>query len=210
MVHRHAGTVHVGEQQGHGIDLAEGAVQQMVGSGGVLVHPIEIDGLNGMGLIDRQILWHAVDLARAGIDDPHSPRQAPARLQELQLRHRVNLHVPLREVHAVHVADLAGQVEDDVAGSEPIGEPFRLADRVRTHLDPVADRLDVVGIGAAARDRGIHDGDLRSGLDQPDREVAADEAKPARNQDFLIAVRQGLPSPLASPYAAPTSRKWSA
>jgi hypothetical protein len=98
----------------------------------------------------------------------------------------------------VHVADLAGQVEDDVARTESIGEPFRFADRVRTHLDLLADRLDVVGIGSAARDRGIHDGHLRSGLDQPDREVAADEAKPAGNQDFLIAVRQGFPPILMS------------
>ena len=75
-------------------------------------------------------------------------------------------------------------------------------------MDPLADRLDVVGIGSAARNRGIHDSDLRSGLDQPDRKVAADEAKPAGNQDFLIAVRQGFP-PFAPSCAVPTSRKWS-
>ena len=40
-------------------------------------------------------------------------------------------------------------------------------------MDPLADRLDVVGIGSAARNRGIHDGDLRSGFDQPNAKVFA-------------------------------------
>jgi hypothetical protein len=154
-------------------------------------------------------------------------RQDPLRTFRRQRYHRA-VHIEYARIHASGAgfpelfisasrtrgsrAAISGKRKacHDEGDSFAVGELFRLADRVRTHLDPLADRLDVVGIGAAARDRGIHDGDLRSGLDQPDREVAADEAKPARNQDFLIAVRQGLPSPVAPPCAAPTSRKWSA
>jgi hypothetical protein len=127
-------------------------------------------------LIHGQVLGYAVNLPRTGVDYPDPKPLAPQDLEEAQMGRRVDLQVTLGRHHAVDVADLARQIEDDIAPRENLPELLSLPDVPRNQFNPVRDGRKIMGIGPAARARRVYDDHPGAEFDQPDRQVAPDEA----------------------------------
>lgn len=111
-----------------------------------------------------------------------------AGFQEPELGDGIDLQVPFRELHAVGVADLAGQIEDHAGAAELLADSIRVADIPLDDGYAVAHWLDVVRIRTAAWNQAVNDGDPRTEPGEPNREVAADEAQSPGNQDTTTSV----------------------
>ena len=116
---------------------------------------VEVHREDGVRFVDRQVLRHAVDLSRARVNDAQPGIQARAFVDELQLRHGVQLGVAPRLLHAVDVADFAGEIEDDVAIADRAGKPRRIRDVAFDDRD--LRRIgEITPVRAASRDTRIH------------------------------------------------------
>jgi len=123
------------------------------------VDAVEVYGTKGMVLIDGQVPGPAVDLTGSGVNDPETGVEAGAAFQEAELRHGVQLRIPAWPLHAVGVADLARQIEDQIRGADMVLQRGGVGDVAMEDRDRVTDRFKVGLVGAAARDGGIDDGD---------------------------------------------------
>ena len=84
------------------------------------------------------------------------------------------MKVAERIAHRGDVTDLTGEVEDDVGIGDRLGND-RLADLRLDDLD--VEPFDVATVAAVPVDQGVDDRDVGAMLDQPMREVRADEAE---------------------------------
>ena len=81
---------------------------------GEFVDAVHIHRPQRMLLIHRQVIRPAVNLARAGKDDADFGIVQATGFKDRKLRPRVDFQVRLRIGHRVHVARLAGEVEEEV------------------------------------------------------------------------------------------------
>jgi hypothetical protein len=87
----------------------------MVLHGGVLVNAVEVDRMDRMVFVYRKVLGFAIDLTRAGVNDPGRRTVLPASQQEAQVRKSIDLKIPVRLLHAPGVADFPGEIEDHLS-----------------------------------------------------------------------------------------------
>ena len=158
----------------------------MILRGCVFVDAVEIDGLHGVGFVHREVLRHAEDLAGAGVDHADPGRLTGAFFDEAEMRFGVEGGVAPRLLHAVNVADLAGDVEDDLGLSQCGGERGSVGDIFGDHADFGAERIEVVRVGAAASNLAIDHGDARAGPGKTHCEIAANESKATRDDDVAV------------------------
>ena len=135
-------------------------VEQVVPLAGHLVDPVDVDRPDRMLLVDRQVVGPAVDLARAGVDDPDRRVVLAARLEDRQLRAAVDLEVGLRVGHRIEMARLPGQVEQEVLIAHESGHRMAVADIGDVDLHPVRDVPDVVTQAAVLGDQAVDDRDV--------------------------------------------------
>ncbi len=155
-------------------------VEQRRGLGRRLVDPVDVDRLQRVVLVQREVARAPVLLSRARVDDPRLRPLPPERLEHGELRPVVELQVEERVGHRVDVTDVAGDAEDDVlALDELVGG---LANVLRPNREPALDRRDVEAVASELRHEAVGHGHLGAELDEPDREVRADEAEPARHE----------------------------
>ncbi len=187
-VERHAWAIDIRQAQDASVQASHFGPQLVIHGGGILVNAIEIDRTHGVLLVDRKILRHAIDLARAGVNDAAPRRLTRAFFEEVKLRGSIQVGIARRVLHAVDVADLAGQVEDEVHAEKFTGKSAGITD-IRMD-DAHARRLrKVVGIGAATGHRRVHHGDLGAGFGQPHCDVAPDKSETAGYKDLTVSVR---------------------
>ena len=96
-----------------------------------------------MLLGDGQRVGAPVDLARAGKHDLHLRVVVAAGLEDRQLAAAVDLEIGGRIPHAVEVADLAGEAEDDGAILHEIVHRRLLPDVRDVDPHPIRDAVDV-------------------------------------------------------------------
>ena len=94
----------------------------------------------------------------------------------------------MRVPHAVDVADLPGQVEDDLAVPHEVVHRGRLAHVGDVDADAILDAGDVVEVAAVVGDQRVDEQHVGAELDQRVREVAADEAEAAGDHHAAAAV----------------------
>ena len=81
------------------------------------------------------------------------------------------------------MARLAGEVEEDVLVADEVAEAVLVADVGDVHRQPVLDAGDVVEQAAVLGHERVDDRDHRAQLEQLAREVGADEAEAAGDQN---------------------------
>ncbi len=183
-----ARTVHVGQAQRARPHLEDVVVQQVVVLAGRLVDPVDVDRAHEMIFGDRQGVGLAVHLARAREHDLDARVELPARLEDRQLAAAVDVEIRVRILHAVDVAHLAGEIEDDLAIAHQVVHRAFLAHVGDVHPDLVGDAVDVEEVRAGVGNERVHQQHIGAELDQPAGDVAADEAEAARDHHAPAAV----------------------
>ena len=150
--------------------------------------PLTSTGLHEVIFADRQRIGLAVDLPGAGEHHLDARVEPAARLEDRQLASAVDLQIRVRIRHAVDVAHLAREVEDDLAVPHEMIHRAFLADVRDVDAHPVGDAGDVEEIGARIRDERVHQEDIGAQLDEPHGDVAADEAEAAGDHHPAPAV----------------------
>jgi hypothetical protein len=145
-----------------------------------LFTPVDVRGADQVGFVDRQPVRPPVHLSGAGVDDPDARVEPPARFEDGQLRTAVDLEVRVRVPHAVDVADLPRQVEDDLAVLDQAVHRRHVAHVGDVDADVVLDSVDVVPVGTILRVHGVDQQDVRAGGHELPCQVAADEARGPR------------------------------
>jgi hypothetical protein len=84
------------------------------------VDPIEIDRVDGMILVNREISRNPIHLARAGVNDTNARADRDHSLKKAELGNRVDGKVSLRHSHGGYVTDFTGEVKDDVRRADDI------------------------------------------------------------------------------------------
>ena len=105
-----------------------------------------------------------------------------ARLQNRELRPRVDLQIRLRIGHGVQVTRLAGQIEEKVLAFHEVREAVRIAHIRDVQMRRRPEPREIVQIATVFRDQAVHQGDFRAQPDQPPRQMRTDEARPAGNE----------------------------
>ena len=178
--------VDVGQPQRAGAHAEDVVVEQVVVLAGRLVDAVDVGRAHQMVLVDRQAVRRAVDLPRAGEDDPHRRVVPPAGLEHRQLRAAVDLEIRVRVAHAVDVADLPGEVEDHLAVLHQ-----RVHRRLVAHVgdvdaDAVLDAVDVEPVAAVVRDSASR----RSGRRRRPRPAARARLLPMKPRPPVIITRR--------------------
>ena len=122
-----------------------------------------------------------------------------ARLEHRQLAAAVDLEIGVRVAHAVDVADLAGEVEDDVAVAHQVVHRRLLADVGDVDAHAVGDAVDVEQVAAVVGDQRVDEQHVGAELDELAREVAADEAEAAGDHHAAAAVELAVVGAHARP-----------
>jgi len=90
------GPIDVSEPQKSDLDAVDVAIEQVVRLAGHFVEPVDVDGLQRMTFVDREVFGAAVDLPRPGMHDG-SPTGTPPRaaiLRAVVFRHRCSAYPP--------------------------------------------------------------------------------------------------------------------
>ena len=114
--------------------------------------PLTSVGPHEVILGDRQRVGLAVHLARAREHDLHARVELAARLENRQLAAAVDVEIGVRIPHAVDVAHLAGEVEDDLAIAHQMVHRAFLADVGDVDADAVGDAVDVEEVARRSRE----------------------------------------------------------
>ena len=105
-----------------------------------------------------------------------------------QLAAAVDVEIGVRIPHAVDVADLSGEVEDHLAAPHQVVHRRALAHVGDVDAQAVFDAGDVEEVAAVVGQQRIDDQDVGAELDQRARQVDADEAEPAGDEDAAPAI----------------------
>ena len=115
-----------------------------------------------------------------------------ARLEQGQLTAAVDLEVGMRVAHAVDVADLSGEIEDDLATAHEIVHRAGLAHVGDVDAHAIFDAGDVEQVAAVVGNQRIDEQDVGAELGEASRQVAADEPKPASDHHAAAAIELGV------------------
>ena len=112
----------------------------------------------------------------------------PARLEHGQLAAAVDLEIRVRIAHAVDVAHLTREVEDDVAIPHEIVHRALLPDVGDVDAHAVGDAVDVEEVAAVVGDERVDEQDVGAQIDETPREIAADETEAAGDHHRAAAI----------------------
>src|SRR6185437_15361209 len=169
--------VDVGEPQRAGADAEHVIVEQVIVLAGGLVDAVDVDRPHEVRLVDGQAIRLAVHLARAREDHLHAGILVTTGFEHRQLCAAVDLEIGERIEHAVDVAHLAGEVENDLAIADQDLHGRSVSYVRNVHAHPVGDAMEVEQIAAVLGNHGVDEEHVRSELDEPPYEIAADEAQ---------------------------------
>ncbi len=141
-----------------------------------------------MPLVDRQRVRTSVDLTRAGEHHAHAGVLRPARLENRQLRAAVDVEIGIRIPHAVDVADLAGEIEDDVLILDEHVHRVSVAQIGDVHANPILEAADVEVVAAVVGEQRVDQQNVGAKRGKLVGQVAADESEAARDHHAPAAV----------------------
>ncbi len=182
--------VHVGEPQRARAHVEHVVVEQVVVFARRLVDAVDVDRSHQMTFGDRQRVGLSVHLARSREHHLHRRIEFPARLENRQLAAAVDLEIGVGILHAVDVAHLAGEVEDDLAIANQVVHGAFLADVGDVDANFVGDAVDVEEIRARSGNERVHQQHVGAELDEAVGDVAADEAEATRNHHAAAAIER--------------------
>jgi hypothetical protein len=159
---------------------------------GSLVDAVDVGRPHEMVLADRQRIGLAVNLACAGVDDFHAGVVVAAGLEHRQLAAAVDLEIGIGIPHAVDVAHLTREAEDDVAAAHEIVHRRLLADVGDVDLHAIGDAIDVEQVAAVVGDQRVDQQDAGAEIHEGARQVAADETETAGDHDRPAAVELAI------------------
>ena len=137
---------------------------------------------------DRQVIGPPVDLSRARIHDARGGIVRSAGFQQRHVRDRVHTEIQQRVAHAVNVADLPGEVEDDLLVLHQEVHRALVADVGDVHPYVTIDAVDVVQVAAVVGDERIDQQHVGAQDDELPGEVASDEAQTTGDHHPAAAV----------------------
>ena len=110
--------------------------------------PVKIHRLERMLFINGEILRTPINLAGAGVNDPDGRAALAAHLQQGQLTGSVRFQVIARILHAAQVADLCGQVEEEILLRKDIPHLCLVTYISNDGVDVLFDTVKVIGVSA--------------------------------------------------------------
>ncbi len=149
----------------------------MVVLAGRLVDAVHVGRPDELRFVHRQTIGTPVDLTRAREHHLHFRVVRAAGFEHGELAAAVDLEIRVRIPHAVDVAHLAREIEDDVAIADEIVHCRLLADIGDVDAHAISDAVDVEQIAAVVGNQRVYQQDIGAERDEVAREVAADEAE---------------------------------
>ncbi len=141
-----------------------------------------------MSLVDRQSIRAPVHLARPGVNYPDAGVVLAAGLEHRELRAAVDVEVRIWVAHAVDVADLAGEVEDNFPVLHQCVQRRLVAHVGDVDAHAVFQPRDVEPVSAIVGVKRIDDEDVSACIGQTPDEITADKAEPAGHHYPAIAI----------------------
>ena len=181
----HARPVRIGQSQGRGPYAIDVVIDDVVPLTGHFVYAVYVGWVQEMALVDRQVVRYAVDLARAGEYHLDVGIVVAARLEDGELAAAIDLEVCEGVAHAIHVADLTGQVKEVVLPLYQVVHAGAIADVGDVDPHQVLDIGDIEQVATILRDERIDDKHLGPQFYQPPGQVGADEAESAGDERLL-------------------------
>src|SRR5215210_2799404 len=137
---------------------------------------IEVNRLDRMVFVHGQVLWFAIELSSASINDPGAGVEFATEQQEPKLGARIDLEVTLGVRHAHRVADLSSDIEDDIRRLHMDAQLLCMSNVAIENPNRISDACQVEYVRSASRNFGIDDGDFSSFVHKADDKIAANES----------------------------------
>src|SRR5262245_7502848 len=185
--------VDVCESQGAGPHSKDIVVHKVIVLTGGLVDAVDIGRPHQVGLVDRQRVGAPIDLPCAGEYDFDAGVEVAASLEDRELAAAVDFEVAIRIQHAVDVADLPGEIENDGSVAHEVIHRALLADVCNVHANAIVDAVDVEQVAAVVGDQRVDEKDFCAKLDESSGEIAADEAEAAGDHHLPAVIELGVP-----------------
>src|SRR5580700_341720 len=180
----HPRSIRVRQPQDARRQLVDVIVQTVIKLARQLVDAVDVDGTQRMPFIDGQPFGPAVDLARAGKHNPRGRVEFPTRLENRELGAAIDLEVGERVLHRIEMARLSRQVEQKVLPGHVRAKTVGIANVGNIDADPTLQAVDIEAVATVFGHEAVDQRDRSSQVDEPPREVRADKAKSARDQDL--------------------------
>jgi len=136
-----------------------------------------------MQFVNRQIDWFAINLPRAGKDNPGMRAKVATGFEQLELRRAIQLHIHVRINHRVKMANAPGQVENEVHPADQVIDHALVPHVPFDQFHPTANVIDVVSIATLSRHKSVENGDFDIiNLDEFAGQVTTYESRPACDQ----------------------------
>ena len=181
----HVRPVGVGHAQADRVQAIDAVIHQVIPLSGDFVDAVNISRCERMQFIHGQILRPAINLPGAGEDDFPIGVELPAGFQDCELAAAINLQIGEGILHAVQMAHLSGEVEQEILALDQVLHAVGIPHVGDVDADAVADLRDVEKVAAIFRDQRIHQQHVGAQLHQPVRQMAADEPQSTGDQDPL-------------------------
>ncbi len=138
-----------------------------------------------MKFIHRQVLRDPVHLTSAGIDDFEIAIGIAATFEQRQLTPAIDIEIIERISHAVDVADLTCQVEEDVFVRHQIAKAIRIPHVREVDRHSMAHWSDVIEGRAVSGNHRIHERHICSQINQSYRKIASQKPNPPVTKTLL-------------------------
>jgi hypothetical protein len=141
----------VRQTQGAGLDPVNPVINSMIQLCGILVYAIDIDRQNRMLLVHGEALRPAIELPRAAIHNARARIHRTAAFQQAKVRFSITLKIPQWISHGIDVADMAGQIENDVYARHRFPQPGGFLEIERVDLNGTSDPIEIIQVAPAPR-----------------------------------------------------------
>lgn len=187
----HSRSVGVRETQRGAGDAVDLGVEDVVPLARDFVDPVHIDWNDRVFFVDRKILGFAIDLSGRRVDDPDLGVVLAGRFQDGQLGCGVDLKIRERIRHGIHVAGLAGKIEEIILVLDQIGHGVGITDVGNVDLHLATKVLDIGEVAAILRDEAVDQRHLGAESDELARKARADESEASSDQCRFVLEHQG-------------------
>src|SRR5690606_24123618 len=137
--------------------IVNAMVEEVVILRGQLIDPVDVDRIDRMCFVDRQIPGTSVHLPRRGIDQDGARVLSAASLDQLHGRRAIYGYVEPRISHAVAMADLSSEMENEILSPSQMAQR-RIVPHVRhDDMDAIFEALQVIKVPTVLWDERVDD-----------------------------------------------------
>jgi len=179
MLHELPRPICIDQSQGDGVNPMRLAVHHVESFTRHLADAIDVDRLQDMGFFERKAFRPSIGLTRSGINHSGIAIFMPAGFQNCERGNRVQMQVLERLLHRLDVADMTGEVEDELFPANQPPYQIKVATISFDHFDIVLDRLDIKVVAPTGWMHRIEKSYRGAGFDEANCEIASNEAETA-------------------------------